>query len=87
MSVITKPVIHLNGTSPQYLKDCYVDAKRAVDAAYEAVLKCSPNGRDYYVAPGTLSKAVHENMVRLEKLTHIAEELMDLAEHCNQYVK
>lgn len=56
--ILTMPVIHLNGTSAEDLLEGYVEAKRAVDAAYDAVMKSNPNGRDYYLKPGTLSQAI-----------------------------
>lgn len=87
MAVITTPTIHLNGSSAESLREDYLNAYRAVNAAYDALVKCNPNARDYYVAPGTLHKAIHEQVERQNALTKIAEELSDLMTHCDSHCK
>lgn len=86
---MTKPTIHLNGTSAKELADGYQMAYRAVDNACEAVsLYASPNGRDYYPQDaGAHRKAIDENRDRLAKLKDIREELLELWEHCQNHVK
>jgi hypothetical protein len=84
---VTKPFIHLNGTSAEELRDAYVAALHAVNAAYEAVQKCSPNGRDYYPVPGSLDSAIEEHRTRLQALHAISEELLALAVHCDGFAK
>jgi len=69
------------------LRDQYVEAYRAVNKAYDALRECSPNGRNYYPVPGSLTPAISEHTARLNALTKIAEELMDLATHCDGFAK
>jgi hypothetical protein len=45
---ITLPTIHLNGTGAQSLADEYRAARKAADAAVDALVAATCNGRDFY---------------------------------------
>ena len=85
---MAKPTIHLNGTNPKDLREEYLEARRAVELAKDALKKCHPNGRDYYPqSPEALKAAMEEHFARMAKLNGVAEELMALAEHVDQFCK
>jgi hypothetical protein len=75
------PTVHRNGTAPETLIDDYLDAANAVYAAMEALAKTAPHGRDYYPQedPGALKRATQEHCMRLERLSSVRRELLDLA--------
>lgn len=82
MSNLTKPTIHLNGTSGNDLLDQYQDAITALNNAREYVSKTCPHGRDYYVqSPDGTQKARSEHCDRLKKIESVIEELEELALH------
>ena len=88
MSELTKPTIHLNGTKAEDLRQLYLDAYHAVEAAIDAVRKANPNGRDYYpVGPQALTSAIEQQSARLQKLNGISAELMELCQHCDKFAK
>ena len=73
---MTAPTIHSNGTGKQTLIDGLCDAADALNAAYAALKKCAPNGRDYYVQGGNaMERATAEHMDRLKRLDAIKEEI------------
>lgn len=80
----TKPTIHLNGTSPDVLRDGYIDAAEYMRRAIEALKrKAAPHGRDYYTQSVTaFGNAAEEHHQRLLRLESVLEELEELAEHC-----
>lgn len=78
---MTKPTIHLNGTSRKDLAEGYEAAFRAVTDAAEALTKSCPNGRDYYPqGSDAFDAAVKEHRARREKLESVKGELMELWE-------
>jgi hypothetical protein len=87
MPELTKPTIHLNGTSAADLREGYVQAHRAVELAREALCRCNPNGRDYYVVPGSLDAAIAEQIARQLRLASVAAELLELAVHCDKFTR
>jgi len=57
----TVPTLHLNGTSKTDLRDGYLAAHEAIDAAIEALASAELNGRDFYPqGPGAYSQARSE---------------------------
>lgn len=86
---MTKPSIHLNGTSAQSLTDDYVEAMRAVSDAFDKVSKhAAPNGRDYYPqGDRVIDAALAEHRARLTKLAEVKAELEQLAIHCSEFIK
>lgn len=81
------PIIHLNGDRAETLREQYVAAYHAVNHAHDVLRECQPNGRNYYPVPGSITPAIQEHNARLNALTKVAEELMDLAMHCDKYAK
>ena len=82
------PTIHLNGTHPTDLREQYLNAYRACIAASQALGKAQPNGRDYYPQGDTAAvNARNEHAIRIEKIVEIANEMMAVCQHCDQFCK
>jgi hypothetical protein len=82
---MAKPTIHLNGTSRELLFEGYLVASNAVGDAIAALGRIEFNSRDYYPqGPSAWKAAVLEHSSRLERLAAVKQELMDLAEHCQE---
>ena len=82
---MTKPTIHLNGTSRNDLYEAYYAAFRAVDEAVQVLHKSGPNGRDYYLqGASAINTAVQEHRSRIERLEAVREELLQLTEACSE---
>jgi len=80
---LTKPTLHLNGTSARELADKYADAMRAIETAKDAIAETCPNARDYYPqSPEANTKARAEHCRRLEALETLRDEMEALALHC-----
>jgi hypothetical protein len=86
---LIKPICHLNGTGAGDLRDAYVNAYHAAVKAREALADCGPNGRDYYChpEPGAMAKAARQHADRAARIEAVAQELMDLAVHCDGFAK
>lgn len=70
------PCIHTNGTSREMLVSDLCEASHAIDAAYEALKKCCPNGRDYYpLGPAAMKAAEDEHFDRLRRLDGVKKEI------------
>lgn len=84
---LIKPTIHLNGTSGRDLLESYL---KAIDAIRDAVIilgEASPNGRDYYPqGEAAIREAANQHKARVDKLLEANEELIQLAEHCQQFI-
>ena len=77
-----KPTIHLNGSSPERLRDGYRNARRALHKAMEAINEAAPNGRDYYPqGENAFNVAAKEHYERVARLKETLEELNALEEH------
>ena len=84
---MTLPTIHLNGTSPEDLLEGYRDAMTALRAAQDALAKCFPNARDYYVqSPAAVQSARDEHTARQVAVERVFKEIEALAIHCNDAV-
>jgi hypothetical protein len=83
----TLPIIHMNGTSAKDLRDGYLLAMEAVEAARDALRKIEFNARDYYPVDGLWDKARAEMVHRHEALRDMKDELEAIAVHCDGYVK
>jgi hypothetical protein len=81
------PIIHVNGTSAKDLRDAYLLAMEAVEAAREALRKIEFNARDYYPVDGLWKKARAEMVHRHEVLQDLKDELEAIAVYCDGYVK
>lgn len=79
-ATLTVPTIHLNGSGAESLREGYIDAYQAVEAAIQAVMAAAPHGRDYYVQPGDAYEAARaEHVSRLARLLTVKDELEALA--------
>ena len=86
MSNLTKPTIHMNGTSASSLLELYADASATVRVAIDDVAKTGPHGRDYYPqGDEALTKAIEQHRARLQKLEDVLKELEELALHCAEH--
>jgi len=80
-SELTKPTIHMNGTSREALLEDFVKVIDALNVAMEALQKSGPNGRDYYPqGDGALRKAQNEHLARMKKLKEVQDEIQEIAE-------
>lgn len=80
-----KPTIHNNGTGSETLVEGYLEASRAVCTAQEALKKIEFNARDYYPQGMEVwDEAVREMRNRLVTLEKMAEELLEIAGHCQE---
>jgi hypothetical protein len=83
---MTKPSIHLNGTSAQSLADDLRTAGDALYTALSAVNACVPNPRDYYPqGPNAFASATAEHAARLRLLEKVCDELAELYAHVLNY--
>ena len=83
---MTKPTIHMNGTSAKDLLEQYRTAMEALSAAGDALAKCGPNGRDYYPqGPDAIGTAMDEHRSRRLRLEAIYDEITELAIHCSDH--
>lgn len=70
------PTIHLNGTSKERLVEDLCEASNAIDAAYDKLKQCGPNGRDYYPqGPEAMERAQAEHFSRLKRLDAVKKEV------------
>lgn len=80
---LTKPTLHLNGTSKERLGQAYSDAYAALYDAAEKLRQTAPNGRDYYPdGPDAMAKAEAEHRSRQQRIADVMDELESLALHC-----
>jgi len=76
---MTKPTVHLNGTSRSDLLKGYADAFHAISEALEVVAQARPNARDYYVqGDNAYRQAAAEHAAREAKLRDVRDELSAL---------
>lgn len=70
------PTIHLNGTPKNRLIDGLCEVSEALDAAFAAMKRAGPNGRDYYPqGPDALPAAIDEHNDRMRRLDAIKSEV------------
>lgn len=69
------PVIHINGTSKESLCSELESAYSALNAAYDAIKKTAPNGRDYYTAPGRMQQAEEQHRARLSMVQAVMDNI------------
>lgn len=76
------PQLNINGTDRNDLIALYLDAKRALERAAEALSSASPHGRDYQTqAPGAFLQAQREHADRLVAIRRVHAEIETIAEH------
>lgn len=79
---LTKPTIHVNGTSREELYHQLLTASSAVRGALSALAGAAPHARDYYSQEsGSYPRAHAEHSARVQKLVDVREELYELLEH------
>ena len=82
---LTKPTVHLNGTSKSELALTLEIAAQAIRSAEMALGQTAPNGRDYYPqGDRVIYKAQDEHLSRLRRLVSVREELELLREHLEE---
>lgn len=73
---IQAPIVHLNGTSKEYLQEQIEAAYSALNAAYDVLKKTAPNGRDYYpLGPDAMKRAQDQHTNRLIRISNTLTEL------------
>ena len=78
------PVININGTERSDLLELYLDAKRALEHAVDALNAAAPHGRDYQTYRDhdqTFYAAQREHADRILKVRAVLAEIETLAEH------
>jgi len=81
VSYITKPTVHLNGTSKEQLLADYGAAVTKLRTAIDAVANAWPHPRDYYTQGGnTIDLAIHQHQDRLKRLRSVLAELDEIRE-------
>jgi hypothetical protein len=79
--VLTKPTVHLNGTSQRELAEQYANAYQALNDVLQVLALSHPNARDYYVqGPDAFPRAAHEHDDRMGRLIGVRDELLALYE-------
>lgn len=74
------PVVHMNGTGKQALLEQREAVYRALREVEKALCQMSPNGRDYYVVPGSLEKAQAQHARRLAAIGALMDEMVKEAD-------
>lgn len=78
------PVININGTERSDLLELYLDAKRALEHAVDALNAAAPHGRDYQTYRDhdqAFYAAQREHADRILKVRAVLAEIETLAEH------
>jgi hypothetical protein len=70
------PRLHLNGSSYADLMEPLNFAHNALRNAQEALNRCYPNGRDYYViSPTAINQAMTEHAQWMRKLSDVKQDI------------
>lgn len=78
---LSKPTIHLNGTSRYELERKFDNARSALLIAYDRLIEAAPHPRDYYLqGPAAYTKAEHEHQRRLDLIKEVRTELCQILE-------
>ena len=79
---LTKPTIHMNGSSVHDLSACLENAYAALRVAMEKLEECAPNGRDYYPqGNNAINQAMAEHYGRTKAILEIMRQLGELYLH------
>ena len=82
MHPLIAPVVNLNGTSRDQLREQYVGVMHALNAANEQILAAMPNGRDYQTvdSDGTACRDARQAFYdRLDMLSSMRAEFETVA--------
>lgn len=88
--MITAPTLNMNGSTGNSLLWDIGNAIQAINAAYDAMSKCHPHGRDYQTAPDSAdayTRAAEEHRSRLQTLTEVGQQYEELAEKIHAQMK
>jgi len=77
---LTQPAIHLDETSASRILKSRKVAHTALTDALAILAKAEPNGRDYYLKPGSLTVAVLQHRRRMQAIQEVVRELEDETE-------
>jgi hypothetical protein len=80
------PIIHLNGTGPETLRDDALSIRIAVMDLIEAFVKSEFNARDYYPVDGLWDKAVAERKAFMGALHDAAQHFEQVAMKAQEVV-
>jgi len=81
------PTVHLNGTSPEMLRDGYLSAREACQEAEKRLFALEFNARDYYPqGADKWAQARDEYAARLAKIHSVSEELYEIAARCQDAI-
>ena len=69
------PIIHINGTPREQLKQPYMDCYALLEDAAESLRQAAPNGRDYYLVPGRMQESEAQHVRRLKIIRDLQAEL------------
>lgn len=72
---IVMPIVHLNGTAAEDLISQRSEFLDGLHLAGRCLAKIAPNGRDYYLEPGRMEKAVEQHERRMAALKEMIEEI------------
>lgn len=82
---MTKPTIHMNGTSLDRLMEYNQRAINALQEALETMAQTGPNGRDYYPqGPEAMQAAQAEHYARMLKVQEVMRELNEIGEYLGE---
>jgi len=82
---MTRPTIHLNGTSLGQLIEDNERASSAIRDAIEVMSETGPNARDYYPqGDAAIAAAIAEHRARLDKLREVLTELEAIGEYLGE---
>lgn len=77
-----KPLVHLNGSSGEFLLEGYAEAASKLRAALLALEHTAPNARDYYPrGEESFRKARSEHDSRVQVLMALLGEFYEIMEH------
>ena len=80
---LTRPTVHLNGTSRKELAEGYYAAVIALTAALDVLGHSppAPHGRDYYPqGDDAIHRATEEHRDRIKRVTSVLEEMREIGE-------
>lgn len=75
MAVANLPTVHLNGTPRDVLVQQRCDVLYHLRSAEVALQEACPNGRDYYLVPGSMELALQAHRDRLATLCGLIHEI------------
>jgi endonuclease V-like protein UPF0215 family len=74
---VIAPILNLNGSAPESLREALHKAYSALSKASEALSECTPHGRDYPKVEN-LRPALDQHAQRQQDVRRIMKELMEI---------